>query len=168
MNTKKTFWILISSALILGGGGLLYGFLTFSHTNELGLSRFDLRIGDHPDMDLLRIKTTSAANTYLALNTEILSDTIGEPYEIKVDFSSAPHIRALGFRSSFYYFCWDIYLPYTLKTKSGDTYTVAVQLSDRITGNTHDTDQFHALRAIVINDEDQIITEIAPGQERRL
>jgi hypothetical protein len=125
-------------------------------TNDLGLTRSDLAMGGHPDVEALRASTKTIADAYLAQHHAELARTCGGPYHLAVNYTLTPKVRTLGYRSSFYYFCWDIYLPYSLKTDSGEDYLVLIQLSDRTPGNKHDISKFRVLRAYVIDNAYQV------------
>ena len=131
--------------------------LTFNPSNDLGLSRFDLAIGEVANVETLRAKTKAVADVYLSKHEAELKEICGGTYELTADASLTPTIRSLGCRSSFYYYCRDIYLPYSMKPNSHSAYIVAVQLSDATQDNTHDPDKFRVLRAMVIDQHHQIV-----------
>lgn len=113
-------------------------------------------MGGHPDVELLRSNTKTVADAYLAQRHADLAKNCGGAYHMAVDYTLSPRVRKLGYRSSFYYFCWDIYLPYLLKTDSGKDYVVLVQLSDRAKGNKHDPNDFRVLRVFLIDSTNQL------------
>ena len=80
-----------------------------------------------------------------------------QKYDLTLDYSKTSRIRSLGYRSSFYYYCWDIYLPYSLKPNSGAIATVIVQLTDSIPGNRHDPQRFRVIRAISLDGQGKVI-----------
>ncbi|MDF7802046.1 hypothetical protein P4C99_21420 [Pontiellaceae bacterium B1224] len=161
MKTRnKTFIALIGVSLVLGIGVFLFDIFDSSRTNDLGLTRSALRMGNNPDIEILRVKLEAVANAYLAQCESKLIEACGDIDELIIDYSLSTKVRSLGYRSSFYYFCWDIHLPYSLKTKSGDTYIIVVQLSDRIEGNKHNTDKFHVLRSFIIDDENKTVMQL--------
>lgn len=159
MNKRKhIIWRLIGGVAILTLGFVAYALLWTSQiTNDLGLTRSDLAIGEHPNVDELRAKTMAVADAYLAQRTPELTEVCGGPYELTVDSALSSKIRSLGYRSSFYYYCWDIYRPYSLQCKSGNRYIVVAQLSDKTPGNTHHPDKFRVIRAMVIDDHDKVV-----------
>ena len=124
-------------------------------TNDLGLTGMDLAVGAPADVQALRSKTKTVADAHLAQHKQDLLKACGGPFELAVDYSLSSKIRSLGYRSSFYYYCWDIYLPYSLTAENGRSYIVVVQLSDAIEGNNHDPDKFRVLRMMVVDDKGQ-------------
>jgi len=130
--------------------------------NDLGLSRSDLKYGKLQDVVVLKEKTKKIADAYLAGNEAKLKKICGEPFEPAVDYSLTPKMRKLGYRSSFYYYCWDIYLPYSTKAGSHGAYTILIQLSDkaRELPDQHDLDRFRVLRTFVIDQNDQVVTTL--------
>ena len=158
MNKRKhVLWGLIGGGALLTVGIVSYVLIWTSLTNDLGLTRLYLAMGGHPNVDALRANTMAVADAYLEKRKPDLTEICGEPYELAVDFSLSSKIRSLGYRSSFYYYCWDIYRPYTLRGKSGSRYIVVAQLSDATPGNTHDPDRFQVIRAMVIDDKDRVV-----------
>ena len=142
----------IMKALRLLGGVVLVAqalavvlLLYLFHSNDLGLTRFDAVMGGRPKMGVLRANARVAADSFLAQHRSELADPPDGPNELGVDFSKSSKVRALGYRSSFYYYCWDIYLPYTLQAQSGKTLTVVVHLSDGAPGHRHDPQKFRVL-----------------------
>ena len=124
--------------------------------NDLGLTKSSLAMGGNPDVEALRANTKTVADAYLAQRKGDLTQACGGPYQIAVNYTLSSKARDLGYRSSFYYFCWDIYLPYSLRTDSGEDFLVLVQLSDRTPGNKHDISNFRVLRAYVIDNANQV------------
>lgn len=134
-------------ALALATVGTVYLF----HTNDLGLTGFDVVMGGRPKMAALHANTRAAADSFLAQHKSELAAASDGPYELAVDFSKSSRVRALGYRSSFYYYCWDVYLPYTLQTQSGKNATVVVHLSDGVQGYGHDPQKFRVLDARLLD-----------------
>lgn len=132
-------------------GIVAYLLWTRGASNDLGLTRSDLAMGGFPDVRALRAKTKAVADDYLAKHASELKEFCGGPYVLTADYSLTPKIRALGYRSSFYYYCWDIYLPYSLQPNLPGATTVIVQLSDGTKGNSHDPDKFRVLRVIAMD-----------------
>lgn len=124
-------------------------------------------MGGNPDIEVLRSNAETVADAYLAQRQPDLTQACGGPYQIAVNYALSNKARNLGYRSSFYYFCWDIYLPYSLKTESGEEYVVLVQLSDRTEGNKHDLNAFRVLRTFLFDDADQLKAQFSntSGQE---
>jgi hypothetical protein len=156
MNTKRV-WVIAGGGLLVAAIGMLYLF----HPNDLGLTEFDLAMGGHPRMDALRTNTKAAADSFLAQRKTDLADSTGGDYELAVDYSKSSKIRSLGYRSSFYYYCWDIYLPYSLRTRSGTTATVLVHLSDGTQGYGHDPHRFRVLEVMLLDQQGRITKRVA-------
>jgi len=114
-------------------------------------------LGDVPDDTGLLTRTQAVADAYLAEQDAELTGICRGSYALTVDPSLVSRIRSLGYRSSFYYYCWDIYLPYSLTAQSGPTYVVVVQLSDSLPGHSHDVDKFHVIRAMVIDSDNKTV-----------
>ncbi|MDB6063886.1 MAG: hypothetical protein JWR26_94 [Pedosphaera sp.] len=156
MKTRqKLFRVGIGGVACVAFGIVAYTLLTRGPAYDLGLSRFDLAISGVTDVETLRAKAKAVADAYLAQHKAELTEVCGGTYELKSDTSLTHNIHSLGYRSCFYYHCWNIYLPYSMQpnSRSAYTYTVAVQLSDATKGNKHDPDKFRVLRAIVIDQE---------------
>ncbi len=156
---KKLFWVLIGAAVLLTVGIGVYLFLWLGPAHDLGLSLFDLVIGEWLDPEALRAKTQAVADAYLVGREGELTAVCGGPYELTVDYSLAAKIRSLGYESSFYYSHWNIYLAYSLESQSGNTFTVVVNVVDSIP-HGHDSDKFRVRRAEVIDDKDQIVKSL--------
>jgi hypothetical protein len=154
---QKLFRVGVVSLACVVIGIIAYTLLNRGPANDLGLSRFDLAIGGPADVETLRVKAKAVADAYLAKHEAELKEICGETFKLTFDASLAPGIRSLGYRSSFYYYCWNIYLPYCMQPNSRTAYTIAVQLSDATPGNTHDPDKFRVLRAIVIDQGQHIV-----------
>jgi len=155
MRTKAILAIIVGLLVITGGLGW-YVTSSSGSANGLGLSRSDLTMGGHPDVEALRASTKTVADAYLAQRQADLERTCGGPYQLAVNYTLSPRARTLGYRSSFYYFCWDIYLPYSLKTDSEKDYLILIQLSDRTPDNKHDISKFRVLRAYVIDNANKV------------
>ncbi len=164
MKTKR-LWVLASGGLLVTIIGTLYLFypndLSLTGTNDLGLTAIDLAVGGHPQMDLLRTNIKAAADSFLAQRKTDLAESSGGNYELVVDYSKSSKIRSLGYRSSFYYYCWDIYLPYSIGTQSSTTATVLVHLSDATQGNGHDAGRFHVIEVMLLDPQGRITKRIA-------
>jgi hypothetical protein len=145
--------------LIVGAGVGLIGIALWSvlAANDLGLTAMDLAIGAPADVQVLRTKTKTVADAHLTHHRIDLTEACGGSYEFASDYSLTPKVRSLGYRSSFYYYCWDIYLPYSVTTEHGRKYMVIVQLSDAVEGNKHDPNKFRVLRMMVIDDKGQTV-----------
>jgi hypothetical protein len=154
---KRPSIFLAASVLLILAIAVCTIFFYTGPANDLGLTRSDLAMGKLPDVEALRTKTKTVADAYLEQHTNDLANISGGTYELTVDYSKSPKIRSLGYHSSFYYYCWDIYLPYTLQTRSGKTFLLAVHLSDAIQGNHHDEAKFHVIGAIVFDKTDQVV-----------
>ncbi len=160
MKKNKLFKILIGVAILATVGMITYGLRSMGITNDLGLTRSDLAMGGHSDIEALRTKTTATADFYLSQHGFKLKDVCQEPGELNIDNSLKSKIRSLGYRSSFYYSHWDIYLPYTLKAQSDNPHIFIVQVSD-INGNIHDSNnKFRVIRVIVIDMNGLIVKQL--------
>lgn len=158
---KLTKATLVSAGLAVIAGGAVWDRIYWTSTvNDLGLTRADMARGGHPDMKSLRSITTSVADAYLARHQADLAKACGGPYQLTADHSLTQKVRNLGYKSSFYYTHWDIYLPYSLKTDSGKDHLILVQLSDRIEGNKNDPNNFRVTRMLVIDSADQVRARI--------
>ena len=155
MQTKVILAFVAGGIAIAGCLGW-YATTSSGPANDLGLTRANLAMGGHPDVEALQASTKTVADAYLAQRHAELARTCGGQYQLAVNYTLTPKVRTLGYRSSFYYFCWDIYLPFSLKTGSGEDYLVLVQLSDRTPGNKHDIKNFRVLRAFVIDSANQV------------
>jgi hypothetical protein len=155
----KTKWKLllagICCAVAVAFGLAAYALVSRDDSNGLGLTEADLAMGGFPDIEALRAKTKAVADAYLTQHEAELKQLCGGPFQLTSDSSLSSKARALGHRSSFYYYCWDIYLPYSLQPYSGSPYIVLVQLSDGTQGHQHDTDKFRVVRAVVIDEKTQ-------------
>jgi hypothetical protein len=142
---------------LLAGGAIAFAIvISEAPDNDLGVSRADLAMGGLPDVEALRANTKVVADAYLAQREPELKGLCGGPYELTVDYTLSSKLRSLGYRSSFYYYCWNIYLPYSMASQSGSTYTVVVQLSDATARHTHSINKFRVIRVMVIDQNDQI------------
>lgn len=121
-------------------------------TDALGLTTADKRLAEPVDTEILRKNAEAAADAYLSTQIDALKELSKGSYTLTIDYSHVPRLRTLGYRSSYYYFCWDLYLPYRFHTDSKGAYTLVAQVTDRIPGNTHDINKFRVLRITVIDD----------------
>lgn len=153
MNAKRQRRILASGILALVSM-VVIGIIYLFFPNDLGLTGFDLFMGGHPKTQTLRANTLAVANSFLQNHTNLYGSD--NAYQPVIDYSKSSKIRALGYRSSFYYYCWDIYLPYSLRAPSGETGTVIVQLSDATQGNGHDPERFRVVRAILTDSHGRV------------
>lgn len=154
---KKIVLAFVAGIAVVVIGILAYFLWSAGSANDLGLTTMDLAMGAPADVQSLRSKTKSVADAHLAKHQSDLTEACGGPFESSVDYSLSSKIRSLGYRSSFYYYCWDIYLPYSVTTENGSKYIVIVQLSDAVEGNAHDPDKFRVLRMMVVDDKGQTI-----------
>ena len=155
---KKLFWVLvvIGGVVVLTGGVVAYAVHWFGPANDLGLTLLDLVLGEWPDPEALREKMKAVADAYLAGRKAELTAFCEGPYELTVDYSLVPKIYSLGYQSSFYYTHWNVYLPYSLESQSGNRFTVVVNLTDAIPYG-HDLDKLRVRRAVVIDDKGQVV-----------
>jgi hypothetical protein len=130
------------------------------HPNDLGLTGFDVLLGGRPEPEALRTNTKAAADLFLAQHKTQLMGESDKNYELALDYSKSSKIRSLGYRSSFYYYCWDVYLPYSLRTDASDNGIVIVQLSDAIPDHRHDPQTFHVIRAMLLDNQGKVIKQI--------
>jgi hypothetical protein len=110
MQTKVILALIAGVIVIVGRLGWYATFLS-GPANDIGLTQSDLAMGGHPDVEALRASIKTVADEYLAQHHANLARTCGGPYHHTVNYTLTPKVRTLGYRSSFYYFCWDIYLP---------------------------------------------------------
>jgi hypothetical protein len=146
IKKRRRLTIIGYAAVVIAVVGMFYLF----HRNALGLAGFDFVVGGHPDMRMLRANTQAAADAFLSQHRNDLVNASAEPYEFAVDYSKSSRIRSLGYKSSFYYYCWDVYLPYSLRTQSGKAGTAIVHLSDGTPGYGHDVRNFRVLGVTVM------------------
>lgn len=151
--------------LIYGATGviILIAAIWLFHPNDLGLTGFDALMGGRPEMETLRTNSEAAAAVFLTQHKKQMIGESYKKYELVLDYSKSAKIRSLGYRSSFYYYCWDIYLPYSLRTDAGDNGVVIVQLSDSIPDHRHDPQTFHVIRAMLLDDQGKVIKQIYEG-----
>jgi hypothetical protein len=125
--------------LICGVAGLviLIPPIWLFYPNDLGLSGFDVLIGGRSEVEILRTNTKAAADLFLTQHKTQLMGESGNSFAGALDYSKSSKIRSLGYRSSFYFYCWDIYLPYSLRTGATNNGMVVVQLSDALPNHTH-------------------------------
>jgi hypothetical protein len=149
--------------LVIGGFGALIVLVTIIwlfHANNLGLTGFDTLVGRRLEMGTIRANTKAAADSFLSRHETDLVDENDRNSELVLDYSKSSQIRSLGYRSSFYYYCWDIYLPYSLRTNSVDIGTVIVQLSDAVEGHHHDPTQFHVIHVMLVDGQGKVTKTI--------
>jgi hypothetical protein len=147
----KRWSVIVACVVLVAMTFVTLGMLYLLHTNDLGLTEFDLIVGGHPLVDALRASARAAADSFLATRKNELADPSDGAYELAVDYSKSSEIRSLGYRSSFYFYCWDIYLPYSLRTQSGKTATVVVHLSDGTQGHNHDPQKFRVIDVTLLD-----------------
>jgi hypothetical protein len=157
---KKTVLVIIVGATVGLIGISAYALWSVIAANDLGLTAMDLAVGAPADMRVLRTQTKTVADAHLAQHRIDLMEACGRSYKLNLDYSLSSKIRSLGYQSSFYYYCWDIYLPYSVTTEQGRKYIVVVQLSDSITGHKHDPNQFRVLRMMAIDDKGQTVQSL--------
>lgn len=120
--------------------------------NELGLSRSDLKIGGPVNLDDLRSQAEAAAEKYLSEKRSEISGICGGGFTASPDYSLTSSLRKMGYRSSFYYHCWDIYLPFRLRTDSGSPFLAIVQVSDKKDRKDAGFGKFEVLRCIILDE----------------
>jgi len=147
--------------LICGITGLVFliAAIWLFHPNDLGLAGFDILLGGWPDVEVLRTNTKAVADAFLAQRKADLLGESDDKYKLALDYSKSSKIRSLGYRSSFYYYCWDIYLPYSLRTNSRDIGTIVVQLSDGVPDHRDDPQKFRVIRTMVLDDRGKVIKQ---------
>lgn len=145
MTKRKKLWIAFGIVLVTG-----WYVLSLISVNDLGLTGFDLRNGGNPDVDELRQNSKAAADAYLARRDSVFKTICDGGYTLSVSYDLTPRLRSLGYQSSFYYTSWNIYLPYSLKSSTGEMHVVLVQTSDGIPVHKHDPAKFHVIRAAVL------------------
>jgi|SRR6267154_3914314 len=152
----KRLWVVAGGGLLVAVIGTLYLF----HANDLGLTAFDLAMGGHPKLDVLRRNAKAAADSFLAQRKADLAGSSGEKDELVLDYSKSSKIRSFGYQSSFYYYCWDIYLPYSIRPQSSSTVTVLVHLSDATPGYQHDAEKFHVIQVMLLDQQGRVTKTI--------
>ncbi len=134
---------------------LLQGCERTGSTDIFGLTAADKRLGGPVDIELLRKSAEAAADAHISGQSDALKKFSGGPYTVAIDYSQIPLLRSHGYTSSFYYFCWDLSLPYRLITNDR-LYTLVVQVTDRSPGNKHDINKFHVIRMKIIDEQGQV------------
>ena len=127
--------------------------------NEFGLTRADMELDRQVTVDVLRERTTRVAEAYLLERKQELQEALGTAVVRKIEYQKIKDLPRLGYRSSFYYFCWDIYLPYRIETQQG-TYWLILQFSDRLPGNRHDPERFRVVRGFIHDDHGRRLREL--------
>ena len=130
------------------------------HPNDLGLTGFDVLVGGRPELETLRSNTKAAADVFLTQHKTQLIGESDRTSELALDYSKTSKIRSLGYRSSFYYYCWDVYLPYSLRTDATDNGIVIVQLSDAVSAHRHNLQTFQVIRATLLDNQGKVIKRI--------
>ncbi|SPE53336.1 conserved exported hypothetical protein [Verrucomicrobia bacterium] len=151
---------IIGGVALVGVAVAVAGALYLFHANDLGLTGFDMVMGGRPKMAALHANIRAAADSFLAQHKSELAVPSDEAYELAVDYSKSSRVRAQGYRSSFYYYCWDVYLPYSLRTRSGKTATVLVHLSDAVQGHGHDPQKFRVLDVRLLDEQGRTTKQI--------
>ena len=157
MEKAKRLRYRAGAAMVCVLGAAILGYVMIGRTNELGLSRAYLYMGGNPDVESLKAATTAAADGFLSQCSTELAKICDGPANAAVDYSLGSRIAALGYRSSYYYHCFDIYLPYSMRSGSGKEFIIVFQLSDATQGNGHNPGKFRVIRAMVIDDQGQVV-----------
>jgi len=145
--------------IVLLAGMTAYGFFSTVLTNDLGLTKFDVSMGELRDLAALQSKIIKVAETYLSQNAAEFVDICHELCEFKLNYSLKGKIRPLGYKSSFYYSHWNIYLPYSV-SGADDKFILIVQIAD-MNGNINDpNNKFDVVRAIVIDNQGIVVKQI--------
>ena len=155
MKKKRLLLIPVGCVILVCAGVLAYAWRFERPANELGLTRQDMAMGQLPNIEALRESTEAVSDPYVAALRPQLNQLCGDILTYKIDYSLTPKIRSLGYRSSFYYYCWNILLPYSVETESREKYILVVQLSDAVQGRKHDPDKFKVIRSTLIDKNDQ-------------
>lgn len=124
--------------------------------NELGLARSDMELGRPVTVEVLKERTTRIAEAYLLKHQQDLREALGTDAAPTIEYQKIKDLPKLGYRSSFYYFCWDIYLPFRIETQQG-AYLLVLQLSDRQPGNSHDVEKFRVVREFIHDDKGRLL-----------
>lgn len=148
----------IKQGWIIAGVAVLTSAIWLFYSNDLGLTGFDILMAGCSDVEELRTNTKAVADAFLAQPKANLIGDFNGKYELALDYSKSAKIRSLGFRSSFYYYCWVVYLPYSLRANSHDVGTVVVKLSDGIPDYRHDPKKFSATGAVLLDNQGKVIT----------
>jgi hypothetical protein len=149
--------------LICGGGVgvvILIAAMWLFRSNDLGLTGIDILLGGRPELEAFRTNTKAAADVFLTQHKVQMVGESDKKYELALDYSKSSKIRSLGYRSSFYYYCWDVYLPYSLRTNTNDNRIVIVQLSDAIPDYRHNPQTFHVIRVMLLDNQGKVIKQI--------
>lgn len=148
---------------IWGMGALVLAIVAFwlVHPNDLGLAGVHVLTSRRLEMKTLRTNTKTIADAFLTRRKAALMSEFNGEIDLAADYSKSSMIRSLGYRSSFYYYCWDIYLPYSIKSNSSKSGTVVVQLTDGVAGYGHDPKKFQVIRAILLDDMGRFIKQIS-------
>jgi hypothetical protein len=157
MNAKRLRRVLTSVILVIVLV-VIIGIIYLFSPNELGLTGFDLFIGRHPKPQTLRANILAVADSFFKNHTNLYG--LGNEHQPVIDYSKSSKIRALGYRSSFYYYCWNIYLPYSFPAQSGEAGTVIIQLSDATQGQGHNLQKFRVIRAILTDSQGRVTKTI--------
>jgi hypothetical protein len=152
-------WMLLSF-LVVALAVVVASLLLFKR-GDLGVSAYELHAfsGQRADEEILKNNTRIAAGDFLIRHkAELMGEAHGRQ-ELVLDYSKSSEIRSMGYRSSFYYHHWNIFLPYTVRSDSGETGVVIVQLSDAVAGMGHDPRKFHVIRALFLDRQDKLIKQ---------
>lgn len=156
---KKNKLIPVLLIIVFLTGIATYGFLSLVKTNDLGLTKSDLATGELSDFEALRTKIMKAADSYLSQHADKLNELCHGSCELRLNYSLKRKIRPFGYRSSFYYSHWNIFLPYSAAEQNNkDIYIL--QISDE-NGNINDLkNKFSVIRVIVIDDSGNVVKQI--------
>jgi hypothetical protein len=125
---------------------------------ELGLRPADISLGGTKEIAPLHAKAKKVADAFLGHHAAELQQLCGgTPYTLAVDYSLASTIQQFGYQSSYYYYCWDIHLPYALQPLSGAPHIVVVKMTDSIQGNKRDLAQLRVLQADILDQSGHVV-----------
>lgn len=168
-DMSRRLW-LTGFVLAIGAAAMFLHYRYSTPVDEyLGLSRRDLALGGISDIDILYRKTTAVSQAYLREIREELEQYFGGPYELTESIENVKRIRSLGYESCFYYYCWSVFLPYSLTTSAGAEYLVIVQLDDSTGNYNHCIDKFRVLRVLVLDKDGKTVLsyeELSHGRDR--
>ncbi len=132
---------------------------------DLGLSRMDLRMGGDPGtgaLQTLQTATRALSDAHLeSLETE-LTGVCGGSYALTRDDRMSRSLRSMGYRSSFYYTHWDIYLSYTMVCTSGPAFSVVVQVTETPATGASGQAGFDVLRSMVVDGGSRSVVKALP------
>jgi hypothetical protein len=123
----------------------------------LGFAPNDIVIGRDTDLKLLRARTKTVADTWLTDHPYSLRPFLTKPDQVAVDYARASWIRSLGCYPSFYYYCWEIYLPCRDPAAPPGDAILLLHLNDSSARHFHDIEKFRVISASVLDRDGRVI-----------